>query len=101
MWTVRCGGSAVRVLNTSVTIHMAGYAPVRYDYAPGGSARVGDMKDRMLRGEMYRLDDPDLRADLDRCAELVSAYNDTRGSDRAARPGILAKLLGGVGERTI
>jgi maltose O-acetyltransferase len=62
---------------------------------------VGEMKDRMLRGEMYRLDDPDLRADLDRCTQLVCEYNDTRANDRDARPAILEKLLGGVGERAI
>jgi maltose O-acetyltransferase len=50
---------------------------------------------------MYRLDDPDLRADLDRCAQLVCEYNDTRATDRELRPAILAKLLGGVGERTV
>jgi maltose O-acetyltransferase len=76
---------------------MAWYRPVRYDWVPGRRARVGDMKDRMLRGDSYRLDDPDLRADLDRCAQLVCQYNDTRAGDRDLRPAILAKLLGGVG----
>ncbi len=62
---------------------------------------MGEMKDRMLRGDLYRLDgDPDLRADLDRCAELVCEYNETRGADQGRRPEILAKLLGAVGEHT-
>ncbi|MEN3359144.1 MAG: maltose O-acetyltransferase [Mycobacteriales bacterium] len=62
---------------------------------------MGEMKDRMLRGDLYRLGgDPDLRADLDRCASLVRDYNDTRGADQARRPEILAKLLDGVGEFT-
>jgi maltose O-acetyltransferase len=59
------------------------------------------MKDRMLRGDSYRLDDPDLRADLDRCAGLVADYNDTRVSTRELRPVILAELLGAVGAGTV
>jgi maltose O-acetyltransferase len=59
------------------------------------------MKDRMLRGDSYLLDDPDLRADLDRCGELVSEYNDTRAAGREARPAILAALLGAVGPDTV
>jgi maltose O-acetyltransferase len=62
---------------------------------------VGEMKDRMLRGELYRLEDPDLRADLDRCALLVREYNDAAGTDRDLRPAILDKLLGGVGPATV
>lgn len=62
---------------------------------------MGEMKDRMLRGDSYRLDDPDLRADLDRCAELVAQYNDTRVTDRELRPALLAKLLGAVGAGTM
>jgi maltose O-acetyltransferase len=58
------------------------------------------MKDRMLRGDLYRLDDPDLRADLDRCEQLVHEYNTAGPGSWDLRSTILAKLLGGVGAGT-
>jgi maltose O-acetyltransferase len=56
------------------------------------------MKDRMLAGELYLADDPELQADASRAAELTAEFNATRPADRAARRRILEELLGSVGE---
>jgi maltose O-acetyltransferase len=60
---------------------------------------VGDNKRRMLAGEWYIPDDPELAADTRRRIELCAAYN---GADRlpaADRTRILTELLGSVGEQ--
>ena len=60
---------------------------------------MGEMKERMLRGELYLAgDDPDLKADALRCDELLARFNATRASQADARRGILAELLGSVGD---
>ena len=58
---------------------------------------MGEMKDRMLRGELYIADDPDLIADHVRAQELLDRYNATRECDLAERDRLLRELLGGVG----
>lgn len=62
---------------------------------------MGEMKDRMLRGEQYQLTDQDLRDDLARCWQLVQDYNGMDAIDPDARGVLLAKLLGGVGPGTL
>ena len=59
---------------------------------------MGEMKERMLRGELYVADDPDLEADFARAQELVDRYNRTRPGEQAMRDEILRQLLGHVGE---
>lgn len=56
------------------------------------------MKERMLRGELYRFDDPELQAEHARAQELLEAYNATRHSQRDERVRLLRDLLGEVGE---
>ena len=56
------------------------------------------MKERMLRGEMYLADDPELIADLARAQALLERYNQTRDADRDERAVLLRDLLGEVGE---
>jgi maltose O-acetyltransferase len=56
------------------------------------------MKDRMLAGESYRVDDPDLSADGARAAELTARYNAEPDPD--GRRDLLAQLLGSVGGGT-
>ena len=58
---------------------------------------MGEMKDRMLRGELYIADDPDLIADNARAQELLDRYNATRDDEQAERDRLLRELLGGVG----
>jgi maltose O-acetyltransferase len=55
------------------------------------------MKQRMLRGEHYRFDDPEIAADHARAQLLLHRYNATRHDERAARDALLHELLGSVG----
>ena len=61
---------------------------------------MGVMKDRMRRGELYIADDPELVADHARAQALLARYNATAHGD-PERPGLLAQLLGEVGEDVI
>jgi maltose O-acetyltransferase len=56
------------------------------------------MRERMLRGELYIADDPDLAADFARAQQLVDRYNRTLHEEQDERDEILRKLLGRVGE---
>lgn len=55
-------------------------------------------KERMLAGELYLADDPELVADHVRAQELTEAYNATGIHERARRTEILRELLGSLGE---
>jgi maltose O-acetyltransferase len=59
---------------------------------------MGVMKDRMLRGELYIADDPDLAADFARAQELVERYNRTRHAEQDVRDAIFRELVGDLGE---
>jgi maltose O-acetyltransferase len=59
---------------------------------------MGEMKERMLRGDLYIADDPDLAADFARAQALVDRYNRTLHAEQDARDEILRELLGHVGE---
>jgi len=56
-------------------------------------------RERMLAGEVYLADDPELISLHARAVELSEAYNAT-GSDRGRRRELLRELLGSVGEDT-
>ncbi len=58
---------------------------------------VGEQKERMLRGELYRYDDPDLRADHVRAHLLLERFNATSVVDTGERRAILEELLGEIG----
>lgn len=62
---------------------------------------MGDEKEKMLRGELYLPDDPDLTADRERCAVLCERFNAVPATDDAARLEILLELLGHLGEDTV
>jgi maltose O-acetyltransferase len=55
---------------------------------------MSEMKERMLRGELYRVDD-ELRADHARALALLERYNASADAD------ILRELLGEIGEGVI
>jgi len=55
------------------------------------------MKERMLRGELYVADDPELRADHARAQELLDRYNRTGHRAQRERDRLLRGLLGEVG----
>ncbi|RBM11940.1 sugar O-acetyltransferase [Streptomyces sp. PT12] len=59
---------------------------------------MGSQKERMLAGEPYIADDPDLAADALRGARLAERFNATGAADRAVRLAALTELLGEVGE---
>ncbi|MGW3624375.1 sugar O-acetyltransferase [Streptomyces sp. NPDC000880] len=59
---------------------------------------MGENKDRMLAGEWYLPDDPELGEDSQRRFELCAAYNANGGATPAERGTILAELLGSLGE---
>jgi maltose O-acetyltransferase len=62
---------------------------------------VSEQKDRMLSGELYLADDPELRADAVRCDALLARFNATRATDVDERRRILTDLLGELGEGTV
>jgi maltose O-acetyltransferase len=55
-------------------------------------------RERMLAGELYRDDDPELVEERRACAEMLDRFNATRSSEHADRREILEQLLGAVGE---
>jgi len=59
------------------------------------------MKERMLRGELYIADDPELAADHARAQELLERYNATRHTDQGERDRLLRALLGDVGDGVV
>ena len=59
------------------------------------------MKQRMLRGELYTFDDPELVADHARAQELLERYNATHHVDQDLRDSLLRELLGEVGEGVV
>jgi maltose O-acetyltransferase len=59
---------------------------------------VVGMKERMLRGELYVFDDPELQTEHARAQELLRRYN---SAPHAERQRLLRDLLGGVGDRVV
>lgn len=62
---------------------------------------MSEMKRRMLGGELYRADDPELLADHARAQELLERYNATRHVEQDVRDRLLRELLGDVGEGVV
>jgi maltose O-acetyltransferase len=65
------------------------------------TSAMGQMKDRMLRGELYIADDPDLAADFARAQALVERYNRTLHAEQDVRDALLRELIGDVGEGVV
>jgi maltose O-acetyltransferase len=59
------------------------------------------MKQRMLRGELYLANDPELAADSARAQDLLERYNATRHAELDARDSLLRDLLGAVGDGVV
>ena len=55
------------------------------------------MKDRMLRGELYRADDPELEKDLARAQRLLDVFNSSKHDEHQLRDNLIRELLGSVG----
>lgn len=60
--------------------------------------RMGSEKQRMLNGERYDPDDPELVADRERARDLTRQYNRTAAEDRDHRRALLDDLLGSLGD---
>lgn len=58
------------------------------------------MRERMLAGDLYLADDPELAEQSNRAQDLVAAYNATGPRQAALRRALLEQLLGSVGEGT-
>lgn len=58
-------------------------------------------KQRMLAGELYTADDPEIAADAARAAAWMVRYNASLGEDPADRHALLVEGLGQVGEGTV
>jgi maltose O-acetyltransferase len=56
------------------------------------------MRERMLAGELYIADDPELARDSDRAISLTHRLNSMDPTDGAARRALLSDLLGAFGE---
>jgi maltose O-acetyltransferase len=57
-------------------------------------------RERMLAGDLYLADDPELARAALRAAELTKAFNDSSPADPAERRRLLTELLGSLGEGT-
>ena len=57
-------------------------------------------RERMLAGDLYIADDPELEAAMMRASRLADEFNAAAPRDRTAAREILGKLLGGVGAET-
>ena len=64
------------------------------------SEATRSQRERMLAGELYLADDPELAAEALRAAELMKAFNDSSPAEPGERRRILAELLGSLGEGT-
>ena len=62
---------------------------------------MGAMKERMLRGELYVAEDPDLAADHGRAQRILDRYNATGHDEQDERDALLRELLGSVGEGVV
>jgi maltose O-acetyltransferase len=82
---------------------VVGYASVNSICMIVHVASDGDdrsMHERMLAGDLYIADDPELAEQLLRAADLMEAFNTTPARDSQRRRGLLVELLGAIGEGT-
>src|SRR3954447_24878764 len=59
---------------------------------------MGEMKERMLRGELYIADDDDLAADFKRAQEILERYNGSAFGEQALRDRLLRAITPRCGE---
>jgi maltose O-acetyltransferase len=59
---------------------------------------MGEMKDRMLRGELYIAEDEDLAADFKRAQEIIERYNASAFAEQDLRDALLRELLAECGD---
>jgi len=59
------------------------------------------MRERMLAGDLYLADDPEIVEELAAAHDLMGAYNATSERQEPLRRALLEQLLGSVGEETV
>lgn len=59
------------------------------------------MRERMLAGDLYIADDPEIEKAATRAQRLMSAFNATTVDEASRRRELLDELLGSVGENTV
>ena len=57
-------------------------------------------RERMLAGDLYIADDPELAAEARRAADLMHQFNSTNPADSDTLQALLRQLLGAIGEGT-
>jgi len=62
---------------------------------------MGPEKEKMVNGELYDPDDPELVAERERARELTRRYNHTAVHDEAERRELLEELVGSLGEECV
>src|SRR5262245_59994777 len=62
---------------------------------------MSEMKERMLRGELYHAAGPGSQADASGRQGRMERYNATRHAERELRDRLLRELLGEVGESVV
>jgi maltose O-acetyltransferase len=62
---------------------------------------VGEMRERMLRGELYIADDPENEAEFARAQELLARFNRSAHDAWGERDGLLRQMLRHVGEKVV
>jgi maltose O-acetyltransferase len=62
---------------------------------------MGEMRERMLRGEPYIADDPENAAEFGRVQELLAAFNGAPPAAWDERDALLRQALRHVGERVV
>jgi maltose O-acetyltransferase len=68
---------------------------------PSGDGNDGrSQRERMLAGDLYIADDPELAREAGRAARLTRAFNDSAPEDAVEGRRILEELLGSLGEGT-
>jgi maltose O-acetyltransferase len=62
---------------------------------------MGEMRERMLRGELYIADDPENEAEFGRVQELLARYNGSAPGASDERDALLRRMLRHVGEGVV
>jgi maltose O-acetyltransferase len=61
---------------------------------------MGEMRERMLRGDLYLASDSELVTARRRAADLLHRLNGTSNAERTARSALLTELLGAIGQES-
>lgn len=69
--------------------------------APDDASDRRSQRERMLAGDLYRADDPQLDGDHRRAMRLMEEFNRSAADAPAQRRRLLAELLGALGEGTV